>query len=150
MEHKCAQDIVVILWQFLQKRAERLVLVCAVLYTYTGSILHQLKEGIKLTSSRDKALVKLVRQERVRQLPEVRLEHAGDARDVVKGINVRQIESVIIAPLKQLLDLLRLRRAARLSVYALIVHPCGSSVHCAWASNFQKTYRQPRRRRCTW
>jgi hypothetical protein len=63
-----------------------------------------------------------MRQERIGQLPEIRLERTRYAGDIVKGLDVGQVKGVVVAALKQLLDLLGLGRAASFTVDTFILH----------------------------
>lgn len=63
-----------------------------------------------------------MRQERIWKLPEICLERTCHARDVVEGLDIGEVEGIIVTTLKELLDLLGLGRAACLSVDTLILH----------------------------
>ena len=74
-----------------------------------------------LTSSFHKRIVQGIRQQRIRQHSEVRLQNRSDAADIVETVVVPQIERSVVATLEELRDDLRLSRAASLAVDTLVV-----------------------------
>lgn len=68
-----------------------------------------------------KLIMQRVRQQRIRQRTEVRLEHGRDAADIIELVRVVEVEGSVVAALEELGDDLGLAGAAGLAVDAFVV-----------------------------